>query len=280
MFVVPRREQPNFLLGKLRDLGTLALIGLTLMVSVEPLRCRDRLLRADPGLGRHRPDGAGARPCCSTSSATCWRSRRPPCCCCDVQAAHRRVARPARRAGRGAPCSARSASRCSSSVPTCCSRRPRGNPAFQAFGVALILLIWINYFSRLVMYSAAWAYTLRRRPGAAHRRGQARPGGRPGHRARRAPRSRPAPGADERRRRRPGPGWLLPHPRRSPGPTYQRAGRRRATAPTGACAHGGRWPVPACSRWSAPWPSAASAAGSPEARPAIGRLAASGRMGA
>ena len=35
----------------------------------------------------------------------------------------------------------------------------RGNPAFQAFGVALILLVWINYFSRLVMYAAAWAYT-------------------------------------------------------------------------------------------------------------------------
>jgi membrane protein len=34
-----------------------------------------------------------------------------------------------------------------------------GQPAFQAFGVALILLVWINYFSRLVMYSAAWAYT-------------------------------------------------------------------------------------------------------------------------
>src|SRR5690349_15394282 len=34
MFVVPRQEQPNFLLGKLRDLGTLALIGLTLLVSV------------------------------------------------------------------------------------------------------------------------------------------------------------------------------------------------------------------------------------------------------
>jgi membrane protein len=32
-------------------------------------------------------------------------------------------------------------------------------PAFQAFGVSLILLVWINYFSRLVMLSAAWAYT-------------------------------------------------------------------------------------------------------------------------
>lgn len=35
----------------------------------------------------------------------------------------------------------------------------RGQPAFQAFGVALILVVWINYFSRLVMLSAAWAYT-------------------------------------------------------------------------------------------------------------------------
>ncbi len=32
-------------------------------------------------------------------------------------------------------------------------------PSFQAFGVALILVLWINYFSRLVMLAAAWAYT-------------------------------------------------------------------------------------------------------------------------
>jgi len=34
-----------------------------------------------------------------------------------------------------------------------------GQPAFQAFGIALILLVWINYFSRVVMYAAAWAHT-------------------------------------------------------------------------------------------------------------------------
>ena len=34
MFVIPRGEQPGFLFGKLRDLGALVLIGLTLMVSV------------------------------------------------------------------------------------------------------------------------------------------------------------------------------------------------------------------------------------------------------
>ncbi|UUZ58006.1 YihY/virulence factor BrkB family protein [Nocardioides sp. B-3] len=32
-------------------------------------------------------------------------------------------------------------------------------PAFRAFGIALILVVWINYFSRVVMYAAAWAHT-------------------------------------------------------------------------------------------------------------------------
>ena len=32
-------------------------------------------------------------------------------------------------------------------------------PAFQAFGIALVLLVWINYFSRIVLYAAAFAYT-------------------------------------------------------------------------------------------------------------------------
>ncbi|MFM6851923.1 MAG: YihY/virulence factor BrkB family protein [Terrabacter sp.] len=31
--------------------------------------------------------------------------------------------------------------------------------AFQAFGIALILVVWINYFSRVVVLAAAWAQT-------------------------------------------------------------------------------------------------------------------------
>jgi membrane protein len=38
-------------------------------------------------------------------------------------------------------------------------RAARGQPAFQAFGIALILVVWINYFSRVVLYAAAWAHT-------------------------------------------------------------------------------------------------------------------------
>jgi membrane protein len=32
-------------------------------------------------------------------------------------------------------------------------------PAFQAFGIALILIVWIYYFSRVLMYAASWAAT-------------------------------------------------------------------------------------------------------------------------
>jgi len=35
----------------------------------------------------------------------------------------------------------------------------REQPAVQAFGIALILLVWINYFSRVVVLAAAWAHT-------------------------------------------------------------------------------------------------------------------------
>ena len=35
----------------------------------------------------------------------------------------------------------------------------RERRAVQAFGIALILVVWINYFSRVVVYAAAWAHT-------------------------------------------------------------------------------------------------------------------------
>lgn len=35
----------------------------------------------------------------------------------------------------------------------------KGNPAFQAFGIALVLVVWMNYTSRVILYAASWAYT-------------------------------------------------------------------------------------------------------------------------
>jgi membrane protein len=37
----------------------------------------------------------------------------------------------------------------------------KDRPGFQVFGIALILLVWINYFSRVVLYAASWAHTSR-----------------------------------------------------------------------------------------------------------------------
>lgn len=34
-------------------------------------------------------------------------------------------------------------------------------PAFKVFGIALILVVWINYFSRVILYAASWAHTSR-----------------------------------------------------------------------------------------------------------------------
>lgn len=35
----------------------------------------------------------------------------------------------------------------------------KGSPAFQAFGIALVLVVWMNYFSRVVLYAASYAHT-------------------------------------------------------------------------------------------------------------------------
>ena len=44
-------------------------------------------------------------------------------------------------------------------VSTLLIRSTQGKPAFQVFGLALILLVWINYFSRVILYAASWAWT-------------------------------------------------------------------------------------------------------------------------
>ncbi len=81
MFVVPRREQPSFVIGKLRDLGTLALVGLTLTVSVALSGAVTGFSGLILGWVGIDADLAGCRPCWSTSSGTRWPSRRPRCCC-------------------------------------------------------------------------------------------------------------------------------------------------------------------------------------------------------
>jgi membrane protein len=156
VFETPRSQHPGFVSGKLRDLVTLVVIGLTLVVSVVVTgavvgyssKILD-LLDAPPELswvvrGVGAVVGVGA----------------------DVLLFYvlfRLLARPRtpRRAlWQGALLGglAFEALKLASSYLL---RLTQNQPAFQAFGIALVLLVWINYFSRIVMYAAAWAHTSR-----------------------------------------------------------------------------------------------------------------------
>jgi membrane protein len=177
MFVVPRQEQTNLVLGKLRDLGTLALIGLTLLVSVT-------LSGAVTGfsgfiLGWVGIDQTALVPKILLSALghvlAIVASTVLLLTMFKLLIKESHVPRGA--LVRGALLGAVGFEVLKLAANLLLAQT-KGNPAFQAFGVALILLVWINYFSRLIMYSVAWAYTspaaleqrtaeARRAPGAA-----------------------------------------------------------------------------------------------------------------
>jgi membrane protein len=178
MFVVPRREHPNLLMGKLRDLGTLALIGVTLMVSVSLSGAVTGF--SDLILGWVGIDASSPVPTVLLNlvghvlaiiASTVLLLTMFKLLLVETHVPRRALVRGAVLGAVGFEILKLGAN--------LLLAQTRGNPAFQAFGVALILLIWINYFSRLVMYSAAWAYTATvaldrrtaeamRAPGAAH----------------------------------------------------------------------------------------------------------------
>jgi membrane protein len=158
MFSVPRQEQPGFLLGKLRDLVTLALFGVTLLVSVA-------LSGAVTGFSGQILDAVGIDPRATLPALLLGLVGHVLAIAASlvllfsmftllVSESH--VPRPA--LVRGALLGAVGFEVLKVAANLLLGQT-RGQPAFQAFGVALILLVWINYFSRLVMYAAAWAYT-------------------------------------------------------------------------------------------------------------------------
>jgi membrane protein len=177
MFVVPRQEQTNFILGKLRDLGTLGLIGLTLLVSVT-------LSGAVTGFSSLILGWVGIDQTALAPRILLWilghllaiaASTVLLLTMFKLLIVESHVPRGA--LVRGAIVGAVGFEVLKLAANLLLAQT-KGNPAFQAFGVALILLVWINYFSRLVMYSVAWAYTspaaleqrtaeARRAPGAA-----------------------------------------------------------------------------------------------------------------
>jgi membrane protein len=157
VFVVPRREQPGFLPGKLRDLVTLGVLGLVLVVSVV-------LSGAVTGfsgaiLGWVGIDEQALLP--QLALGLLGHVLAIVASTVLLLAMFRLLAEPhVPRAAllRGALLGA-VGFEVLKLVANLLLAQTQGQPAFQAFGVALILVVWINYFSRLVMYAAAWAYT-------------------------------------------------------------------------------------------------------------------------
>ena len=166
MFVVPRQEHPNFLLGKLRDLGALGLIGLTMLVSVV-------LSGAVTGFSGAILDlfGIDATALVPTVGLNVVGHALAIVASAVLLMTMFKQLLVETHVPRGALVQGALLGAVGFEIlklgANLLLKQTQGNPAFQAFGVALILLIWINYFSRLVMYSAAWAYTA---PGALEQR--------------------------------------------------------------------------------------------------------------
>jgi membrane protein len=154
VFVLPPREQPSFVKGKLRDLVTLAIIGVVLLVAVAFTGLVSGFsgdLLGWVGLGRQLGWlvqvvvvvlGLLAN---AVLFFAMFRLLAAP----DL---------PKRALWSGALLGA-VGFEILKQVSGLLIRTTQGQPAFQVFGLALILLVWINYFSRIVLYAAAWAWT-------------------------------------------------------------------------------------------------------------------------
>ena len=154
VFEEPTFEQPNFLIGKLRDLATLATLGVTLFVSVAVtsfVRGFSDVVLDFLGLDSALGWLVGLVTIALGLAANAllffliFRLLANP----NV---------PRRSLWSGAVLGA-VGFELLKLLSQYLLESTKGQPAFQAFGIALILLVWINYFSRVILYAASWAYT-------------------------------------------------------------------------------------------------------------------------
>ncbi|QZY29906.1 YihY/virulence factor BrkB family protein [Nocardioides coralli] len=152
-FETADREQPNFVVGKLRDLASLVLIGTTLMLTVAVAG----LARAVSGwlldvLGLDAELGwlvvlVGVVIGLGANTVLFFALFRllagPPI--------------PAKSLWKGAAFGA-VGFEVLKQLSTFLISSTKGQPAFAVFGSALVLVVWINYFSRVVVFAASWAH--------------------------------------------------------------------------------------------------------------------------
>jgi membrane protein len=154
VFELPRSVRPNFVIGKLRDLVALVVVGSILLVSVGLSGVVTRFSTELLDLLDLDHDLAGAVEAMAVVVGLAGNTlffftlfkllARPPV--------------PNRSLWQGALLGS-VAFEVLKQLSTFLLAATHRSPAFQAFGIALILVVWINYFARLVMYAAAWACT-------------------------------------------------------------------------------------------------------------------------
>ena len=154
VFVVPPGEQPGFVAGKLRDLAVLVSIGLTLLVAVGVSSLVSRFssdLLGWVGLDQELSWvvklltiglGLAANTVLFFTMFRLLGGRDTPQRSLVSGAVLGAVLFEVLKRAAGLIIA-----------------QTEGQPAFQAFGIALVMLVWINYFSRLVLYAASWAWT-------------------------------------------------------------------------------------------------------------------------
>ncbi len=157
MFAVPKREQPNFFVGKARDLGVLVLLGVILTVSVT-------LSAAVTGLSTTILEWLGIDPDNAVGFAALWLLGHALGITATgvlLMTMFRLLVDPhlPRRSLVAGALLGAVGFEVLKILATLLLGQTASRPAFQAFGVALIVVVWINYFSRLVMFAAAYAYT-------------------------------------------------------------------------------------------------------------------------
>jgi membrane protein len=154
MFEEPAREQPNFVVGKLRDLVTLVLIGVTLLVSVA-------VTGLVSGFATDLLDWVGLdeelKPLVTLLTVVLGLLANVLLFFIMFELLARPNA-PRRAVMSGAVLGALGFELIKR-LSFLLLGSTKDSEAFQMFGIALILVVWIYYFSRVVMYAAAWAHT-------------------------------------------------------------------------------------------------------------------------
>lgn len=156
MFEKPQQEKPNFFVGKARDLMVLAVIGATMLVSVA-------VSGAITGFAKDilKWLGLADRPINDWLLFLVGHGLGILVTTLLFIAMFVLLARPGlpRRALVESAILGAVAFEVLKGLSVYLIQLTHGNPAFRTFGVALILLVWINYTTRVVMFAAAWAYT-------------------------------------------------------------------------------------------------------------------------